>query len=246
MARAAALLGVGSAAGIPAPFSPIRLGDNRPMLSDPEMKGAGSTDFDAAFDATMGHEGGYANDPSDFGGETYRGIARRFHPGWPGWIPIDSVKVPAPQIVPESTVIDAMRADLDPLVREFYRVEFWLKVGADHTDSQAVAAELFDTAVNMSPSRAAEFLQVALNALNRSDRGAERDYFADLVEDGDPGPKTQLALQIYLSRDPDRYLLTLLNVQQGAFYLERMRKIPSQERFARGWLKRVELVRSRT
>lgn len=204
-------------------------------------KGERRADFDAAFDATMGHEGGYANDPSDFGGETYRGIARRFHPGWPGWEIVDYAKTARGTL--EASLAERS-FQLEPLVREFYRAEFWLKVGADQIGSQAVADELFDTGVNMGPTRAVEFLQVALNALNRSDRGDHGSYFDDLVEDGDIGPATQGALQIYLSRDSDRYLLTLLNVQQGAFYLARMRKIPSQERFARGWLKRVELVRS--
>ena len=171
----------------------------------------------------MGHEGGYANDPSDFGGETYRGIARRFHPGWPGWQKIDEAKTTTHHLDP--VISGLLRDELNPLVRDFYRLEFWLKVGGDHIGSQAVADELFDTGVNMGPARAVEFLQVGLNALNRSDRGANR-YFLELLEDGDIGPKTLDALEIYLSKDSDRYLLTLLNVQQGAFYLERMRKIP--------------------
>ena len=37
-------------------------------------------DFNDAFDETMGHEGGYVNDSNDAGGETYRGISRRFNP----------------------------------------------------------------------------------------------------------------------------------------------------------------------
>ena len=199
-------------------------------------------DFDLAFGATMGHEGGYVDDPKDFGGETYRGIARRFHPGWQGWSTIDSVKaqVDRPKV---QAMIKAVRSQLDPLVREFYRLEFWLKIGGDQIASQAVAEELFDTGVNMRPDRAITFLQVGLNALNRDDRGRNR-YFHNLVEDGDIGPVTLEALGIYLGKDPDRYLLTLLNVQQGAHYLARTREIPSQERFTRGWLSRVELRRT--
>ncbi|MDR1034997.1 MAG: hypothetical protein LBT40_00015 [Deltaproteobacteria bacterium] len=30
-------------------------------------------------------EGGWANNPADSGGETFRGIARNFHKSWPGW-----------------------------------------------------------------------------------------------------------------------------------------------------------------
>ena len=46
-------------------------------------------DFNKAYKATMGHEGGYVDDPADKGGETYKGIARRYNPGWGGWKQID-------------------------------------------------------------------------------------------------------------------------------------------------------------
>jgi lysozyme family protein len=42
-----------------------------------------------SFEDTMKHveemEGGWANNPADSGGETFRGIARNFHKSWPGW-----------------------------------------------------------------------------------------------------------------------------------------------------------------
>lgn len=187
-------------------------------------------DFDAAFDVTMGHEGGYANDPSDFGGETYRGIARRFHPSWFGWTIIDqSRKEPGfPGAIPHDR--------LDRYVREFYRNHFWLPVAGEDVEPHSVAAELFDTAVNMGPSRAVEFLQVALNALNRNGK-----LYPDLVEDGDMGPRTLAALDKYLQSDPPLFLLKALNGQQCCYYIERTRKVPSQERFLRGWLARVSL-----
>ena len=47
--------------------------------------------FKPAFDATMRNEGGYGNDPQDPGGETYRGIARKFHSKWEGWTTIDAL-----------------------------------------------------------------------------------------------------------------------------------------------------------
>lgn len=37
-------------------------------------------DFDKAHLEVMGNEGGYANNPVDAGGETYKGIARKFWP----------------------------------------------------------------------------------------------------------------------------------------------------------------------
>ena len=46
-------------------------------------------DFNQAFDITMGHEGGYANNKLDTGGETYRGVSRNNWPDWEGWRLID-------------------------------------------------------------------------------------------------------------------------------------------------------------
>ena len=37
----------------------------------------------------MKHEGGYVFDPDDSGGETYKGVARKFHSKWEGWSKID-------------------------------------------------------------------------------------------------------------------------------------------------------------
>ena len=49
-------------------------------------------DFRTAYYLTMGHEGGYNNDPDDVGGETYKGIARNYHASWEGWKIVDMYK----------------------------------------------------------------------------------------------------------------------------------------------------------
>ena len=60
--------------------------------------------------------------------------------------------------------------------------------------SEAIAAELFDTGVNMGPAVAATFLQRALSALNRN-----RSDYPDLVPDGRIGPATLAALDAFLA-----------------------------------------------
>lgn len=45
--------------------------------------------FLKSYDILIKHEGGYVNDPDDKGGETYKGIARKFNPDWKGWKIID-------------------------------------------------------------------------------------------------------------------------------------------------------------
>lgn len=48
--------------------------------------------FDEAYKRTNGFEGGYVNDKSDLGGETYKGVARKIHKNWAGWAIVDSYK----------------------------------------------------------------------------------------------------------------------------------------------------------
>ena len=199
------------------------------------------SDFDPAFDRTMGHEIGpsntrYSNDPSDFGGETFCGIARNYHPRWPGWMIVDHEKSISAAL---KEALSDRWSQLEPLVREFYFAEFWKKVGGSQVPNQSIANELFDTAVNMHPHTAVEYLQTALNALNRGDRA--RPLFDDLAMDGRIGPKTLAALQVALDADGPDFLLLALNGQQCNHYVHRAVKVRSQRRFARGWLKRVEL-----
>jgi lysozyme family protein len=188
-------------------------------------------DFSKAFFRTMGHEGGYVDDPNDAGGETYRGISRKYNPRWSGWDLIDDMKNQSnfPRCLDDDD-------ELDNDVMEFYEQMYWDVNLLDEVDSQAVASEMFDTGVNMGVSRAAKFLQEALNYLNRDERS-----YDDLVVDGRIGPASLRALDYILSQGDEDVLLIILNVLQGQHYLNYMKKSPTQEKYARGWLKRVQL-----
>jgi lysozyme family protein len=191
-------------------------------------------DFEKAYRETMGHEGGYAKDADDLGGETYRGIARKFNPGWSGWPKIDKAK--RGRGFPTSLDRDAaLQAD----VAAFYKRHYWDKFQGDAIPNQAIAAELFDTGVNMGIARAVEFLQRALNVLNRNEK-----LYADLVPDGLFGPKSLAAIRAYLKNDKPDLLLKILNVLQGMHYIDVMTKSPIQEKYARGWFKRVEIEKA--
>jgi lysozyme family protein len=186
--------------------------------------------FAPAFERTLGHEGGYSNQPADRGGETYRGVARAHFPDWPGWQAIDRAR--GGPAFPRSLGRDAA---LQRAVEDLYRRHFWDRLQGDAIPDQAVAEELFDTAVNMGVRRSVRFLQEALNLLNRNQRS-----YRDLVVDGEPGPKTLATLAALLRTDGGRdRLLALLNVLQGCHYVALMRADPAQEAFAGGWLRRV-------
>lgn len=189
-------------------------------------------DFDKALPDVLAHEGGYVNDPDDLGGETYKGVARRFNGSWPGWQRIDRAR--RQRGFPGSLGRDRI---LQQLVRAFYKQHYWDKFQGDAIPEQAVADELFDTAVNLGVARAVGFLQRALNVLNRN--GA---LYPDLVEDGVFGPRSLAAINTLLARDTPAYLLKVLNILQGMHYVEFMTRSPVQEKYARGWLKRVKIA----
>ena len=181
--------------------------------------------FNDAFDITMKHEGGYSNDPDDVGGETCRGISRRYNPSWPGWVIIDATK---PNI---------NFKDLDVLVRDFYKAYYWDINRLDEITNQDVANEIFDVGVNIGVVRAVKFLQKALNYLNRNEHS-----YNDLVVDGKIGSATFKALKYILNHHDVDILLKIMNVLQGMHYLNYMKKSPTQEKYARGWFSRVELA----
>lgn len=100
--------------------------------------------FDEAYKRTLKFEGGYVNDPSDRGGETYKGIARKFNAKWRGWDIIDKYKTNPnfPKCLDSDT-------QLQTLVKQCYRANYWEPLWGDKIQNQAVANDLYDTAVNM-------------------------------------------------------------------------------------------------
>lgn len=110
-------------------------------------------DLVPAFERMIQNEGGFklVNVQADRGGQTYAGIARNFHPSWPGWRHIDAG--------------DLQNPSLSALVRDFYRTQFWEKMAGDRIASQIVAESLFDFAVNAGVATAAKLAQLVVGTL---------------------------------------------------------------------------------
>lgn len=188
--------------------------------------------FENAYNKTMTNEGGYVNDSTDVGGETYKGISRKFNPSWSGWEVIDRERHRAD--FPDCLNYDN---DLQSDVHSFYKSNYWDVNKLDNIKSQIIAEEMFDTGVNMGVKRAAEFLQKSLNYLNRNG-----SLFPDLIVDGNIGKKSLDAFNIIMmGQNDEQILLTMLNVLQGQHYMDYMDKSPSQRKYARGWFRRVKL-----
>ena len=173
-------------------------------------------DIETLVNGLIDREGGYVNHPADRGGPTAFGITEAV------------------------ARANGYRADLRNLPRAvavaIYRRLYWHKPGFDAVAdlAPAIAAELFDTGVNMGAKVATTFLQRALNALNR---GAT-DY-ADIAVDGRVGPATLAALNGFLEqrgRAGEAVLLKAIEALQGERYLRLAESRPANEAFLYGWL----------
>lgn len=166
--------------------------------------------LDQIIDATIKAEGGYVNDPADSGGATNHGITEKTARanGYQGDM----------RNLPLSTA------------KQIYRSEYLVKPGfADFASvSSELAAELFDTGVNMGPVWATKFLQRATNALSGS----------GLAVDGKMGPATRSAVNAYLGSRSNAasILVKALNCLQGARYIELVEANPTQRKFINGWI----------
>lgn len=120
-----------------------------------------------------------------------------------------------------------------------YAGRYWHSVGGDFLAalSESVAAEVVDTGVNCSPREASKMLQRALNVLN-----LKGELYDDLDPDGIVGSRTIAALEAYLQRREESTLVKMLNVLQGAFYIELAERRQKDESFIYGWFNhRVKL-----
>lgn len=183
--------------------------------------------FLTAYNITLKHEGGYANNPNDKGGETYCGISRKFFPNWSGWISIDNWKKGGGD--PKNLKYPYLEDE----VTNFYKTQFWDSMKLDNINDQDIANELFDTGVNMGIPIASKMIQEACNLLNKQGKS-----YPDIDVDGIIGKNSLKTI----NEHPDkRKLYNLLNVLQGSRYVELTRKTPSQEVFLNGWLERVDI-----
>ena len=152
------------------------------------------------------HEGGFVNHPKDPGGATNKGITiatfRRY-------------------IKRNGTIADLKAMTIAQAVK-VYKAQYWDKVRADELPS-GIDYTVADFAVNSGPSRAARYLQAALN----------------VAQDGVIGSQTIAAAQ---AADP-KTIIRKINADRLAF-MKRIRNGKLWKTFGRGWQRRVDDVLS--
>jgi lysozyme family protein len=174
-------------------------------------------DLDDLIDGVIEREGGFVDNPADKGGPTCFGITEA--------------------VARANGYAGPMRQMPRSEAQSIYLRLYWQRPHLDEiaTRSPRIAAELFDTGVNMGPAVAITFLQRALTALNRN----ATDY-PDLTPDGRVGPATLAALDAFLrlrgKTSGETVLLRALEALQGERYLRLAERRPANEAFLYGWL----------
>jgi lysozyme family protein len=160
--------------------------------------------FGPAFEKMIHDEGGYqlTDIPGDRGGQTYAGIARKPNPDWAGWQFIDRKDF----------------GSATPLVREFYKSNFWDRVRGDDLTNQAIAETIFNFGVNTGTGVAIKLAQLIVG----------------VTPDGAIGPKTLERLNICTA---EKFLpaYALAKIQR---YVNICMKDRSQSKFLLGWCRR--------
>jgi len=177
--------------------------------------------FNSAFEDIILIEKGYVDDPLDPGKKTRYGItektARQF--GYKGNM----------TNLPKNTA------------RVIYKELFWDKLKLDTISETSfdVAHKLFDIGVNAGVMRAGIFFQTILNTMRRA--YLKDPIFEKLIVDGLIGPVTLEAFEKIQS--DSQIIYTLLNCQQGAYYINISNQNINLQKFIRGWVdKRISII----
>jgi lysozyme family protein len=169
------------------------------------------------------HEGNYANTAGDTGGETYRGISRRWNPQWQGWAIIDAYKKQVKRPLRNNELIK--NNTLEVLIDDFYFANFYNAVKAESIKNESIALTIYDHALGVAPDDAVKFAQRVLNA----------NFGYKLAVDGKMGIITLNAINVV---DQKRFF-DLYNAAREAHYRKRAKEVPNQAQFLNSWLSRL-------
>lgn len=113
-------------------------------------------DFNKALSKVLKKEGGYVNDSVDKGGETYKGICRKYYSNSHMWELIEKYKNECGGV----NTLFKKKLDADKViageVANIYKVNYWDPFKLDTVPNQKVAEQIFDDAVNRGVGNASK------------------------------------------------------------------------------------------
>lgn len=170
-------------------------------------------------DMILKSEGGFVNDPDDRGGVTYRGITRKNFPNWKGWKIVDAnLPLKNGQIIKND--------ELEQYVREFYHENFYQPMKIDEIDNMLISGHLLCHGVNAGIKTAVKILQKSINKI----------YNVGISVDGIVGNITLS----YSNGDKAESVAQEMISERKEYYTNLAKRNPSQKKFLKGWLNRVD------
>lgn len=183
----------------------------------------GDQRFDAFVKRTLGHEGGYVDDPNDAGGQTNYGITQATLDQYRATLsPADAANL--------SVSVADLTTDQ---ARQVYKTLYYDQKRIGDIADDTTAAQIFDLGVNHSPKAAGLIVQKAILDVLPS---------SGIALDGIVGSKT-IAI---LNQSPPATLLRIDNSmvdERIAYYRRLAQNDPSQQKFLNGWIARAESYR---
>ena len=158
--------------------------------------------FNQAVDVILKHEGGYANNVNDPGGETKYGISKRSYP--------------------ELNIRELTRDH----AKDIYKQDYWQPLRLYMLDNANACLEIFDFAVNAGPSRAVKVAQMIAGTEEDGHLGgitakAINEYEGDFVKDykhtriiyyenlANDKPKLSIFLKGWINRVNNNYFINI-------------------------------------
>lgn len=193
--------------------------------------------FNIAHEQVAAVEGEYSNLSTDRGGETYKGISRKFHPNAAIWKYVDRAK---DNCSGAREINNYLRTNMNAqsAVTDFYKNQYWDALRCGEIVSQQIANELYDTAVNQGKTSAVKYLQTVLNFLNQNGK-----LYKDIDVDGVLGNMTLLTLERCLNyyekyglKYAEALIVKALNGEQYIRYRNIVVNDADQEANFAGWI----------
>jgi lysozyme family protein len=169
------------------------------------------SDFNIAVEVVLRHEGGFIDSPNDPGGATDFGISAR-------WLKSKGLLEELEDGDKTQDEVMAIRSMTRAQAMGWYKAYFWDVYKYQNLNAQPLATKVFDTTINLGPSRSHRILQGVLG----------------LVQDGVLGSKS------FAEANAVSPSVTLVKFQaaQAQFYRDLVAKNPKLQEFLNGWLNR--------
>ena len=178
-------------------------------------------DYRDAIKKVLQHEGGFINHPNDRGGPTNWGVTQKTFNEYMS-------KVTGR---PYQSTLDEIKSMPIGNAILIYKSLYWDKMAGDKIKKYAIAAAIFDQAINRGTSSAVKQAQRVLKTSFN---------YPSIAEDGVMGAGTITALNTV---DEAKFLNSYLQ-ESILTYKKIVQNNPTQSVFLNGWLKRVESLRS--